>query len=131
VISIVRVTSQRLTAAEAVYTPLKAEFDSFDEKADALIAAKHDEIWNIIGRPANDAILIILFPQGASYYTDGANEEQPDRMDVLAELLDNGIHPKLPKEKSQQIAKEISVASQEYRAILEKVRVPKARAALF
>jgi hypothetical protein len=130
VISIVSVTSQRLTAAEAVYAPLKAELDAFDEKADALVAAKYDEIWNIIGRPANDATLSILFPQGASYYIDGADEEQPDRMDMLAELLSSGIHPKLTKEKSQEIAKEISITSQEYRVIIEKVRVPRARVAL-
>jgi crotonobetainyl-CoA:carnitine CoA-transferase CaiB-like acyl-CoA transferase len=54
-----------------------------------------DDIWNDVGRPASDAALSILFPGGASFYVDGDVTQQPDKMDLLVQLLQVNIHPKL------------------------------------
>ncbi len=100
----------RAQAAELTLTPLAAAVVAKDAVADALLGRISDEIWNIVGRPAADPALAVLFPGGVAYYAEGATEAQPDRMEVLAQLLVAGIHPKLPKDKAASAAAEVTAA---------------------
>ena len=86
----------RFEQAEATLIPLAAALDAKDVESDRLLGRVSDEIWNEVGRPASDPALSILFPGGIAYYAGGDVEGQPDRMDLLAELLDASLHPRLP-----------------------------------
>jgi hypothetical protein len=89
-----------------------------------LLGRISDEIWNEVGRPAADAALSILFPGGIAYYADGEQEEQPDRMALLAELLQAGIHPRLPRDKAQAHAATILDAAAALRSAYDSARLP-------
>jgi hypothetical protein len=113
-----------------VLHPLVAALDAEDESADRLLGKVSDDVWNAVCRPANDPALNILFPGGIAYYADGSNEEQPERMELLAELLEAGIHPKLDPQLANQSAKKVREAAKSYRAKVEAVRAPRTRVAL-
>lgn len=117
----------QLQAAELTLTPLTAAVVAKDAVADALLGRISDEIWNIVGRPAADPALAVLFPGGIAYYAEGATEAQPDRMEVLAQLLLAGIHPKLPKDKAAAAAAEVTTAGESLRDAVEAARKPAAK----
>jgi hypothetical protein len=87
----------------------------------------YDIIWNEIGRPAYDAALAVIFPDGIAYYAEGDTSEQPDRMDILVQLLQSGIHPKLSKATAQSCAAEIQAESEGLRAAVDAARKPAAQ----
>src|SRR5689334_20543985 len=68
---------------------------------------------------------------GAGYYTDGDVWEQPDRMELLAQLLELKIHPKLSQEKVTEYAAKIRGAAKALSDDLEAARMPAARVKLF
>jgi hypothetical protein len=103
---------------------LTATIEAKDEEADRLLGRISDEIWNEVGRPASDAALSTLFPGGIAYYADGKQEEQPDRMELLAELLEAGIHPRLPPDKAKAHASAILDAAAALRSAYESARLP-------
>lgn len=120
----------RLDAAVATVAPLKAALDAEDDRADDLLGGVSDDIWNKVGRPGSDPVLSIMFPSGISYYTDGSDEEQPERMDLLAELLTLGLHPKLDEKVSEAHAKAVRAAAESYRKKVEALRKPAAQVRL-
>ncbi len=120
----------RLGAAQAVLAPLKAALDAEDDAADHLLGGVSDDIWNKVGRPASDPVLSIMFPGGIAYYTDGSDEEQPDRMELLAEFLSLGLHPKLDDKVGQAHAKTVRDAAAGYRKKVDAVRKPAAQVRL-
>ena len=120
----------RLNDAEAEYEPLAAALDVEDEGADHLLGSVSDDIWNRVGRPASAPVLSLMFPGGIAFYTDGSDAEQPDRMDLLAEFLDAGMHTRLDAKVSKAHAKTIRDAAQGYRKKVEAQQKPAARVKL-
>ena len=123
-------TEGRLLKAREEYGPLHAALEVMDEESDLLLKKTADDIWNAIGRPASDPAYEILFPGGVSYYADGSDEDQPNRMELLAELLESGVHARLDKELAQHSAASIRSQANKYRELLDNLRMPKARVAL-
>jgi hypothetical protein len=120
----------RVAATGKELDPLAATLDAKNDESDRLLGRVSDEIWNEVGRPAADPALSILFPGGIAYYADGSTETQPDRMDLLAELLESNIHPRLSPAQAKAHAKEVRASSKTLRAAVEAARVPAARADL-
>jgi hypothetical protein len=117
----------QLVAARATAAPLAAAVAAENERADDALGKVSDDVWNAVGRPASDPALAILFPGGISYYAEGDTQGQPDRMDVLAQLLTSRIHPKLAAEKAQAAAAEVTEAANSLRAAVDAHRAPAAR----
>jgi hypothetical protein len=120
----------RLRAARDEAAPLLAAVAVQNDLADRLLGRVSDDIWNLVGRPASDPALDILFPGGVTYYADGDVDEQPERMDLLVELLRSGIHPHLPAERAAGLAAEVADASGLLRAKVEAARPVEVRVAL-
>jgi hypothetical protein len=118
---------QRLQAVDAQLAPLQALKDAKDEASDALIGRISDEIWNDIGRPAHDPAFALLFPDGVSFYTDSPDAEQPIRMELLAELLEAGLHPKLDSKKATDHGKQLRDSAKTLRDAVEKTLTPRAQ----
>ena len=120
----------RLTAANAGAAPALAALGAANDVADNLLGRVADDVWNAIGRPASDVAYDLIFPGGFAYYADGDVNEQPDRMDLLAELLASGIHPRLPPGLAATLAAEVAASSVTLRAHVDTARPLRARAAL-
>lgn len=71
--------------------------------------------------------LSLLFPGGVGYYADGEDDEQPDRMDLLAELLEAGVHPRLDRAVAGERAKAVRGESALLRAAHDASRGPRLR----
>lgn len=119
-----------LATAQAELEPLAAELAAENDRADAMLDRTYDDIWNDLGRPASDRFLSLMFPGGAGYYTDGDTSEQPQRMELLAELFDRRLHPKLTAEQCVAYAKRIRDGAKALAEDVEAVRLPAARVKL-
>ncbi len=119
-----------LTAAETAYAPLAARIRVEDEKADGAIGKVRDDIYNALGRAAGDPALSLLFPGGIGYYADGMDEGEPDRMELLAELLTAGIHQRLDRAVASSGAQAVRQAAAPLRAAHDAARLPRARVKL-
>lgn len=120
----------RLEAAEAELVPLVAAVHARDDEADRLLGRISDEIWNEVGRPASDPALSILFPNGIAYYAEGVEQAQPGRMDLLAELLEANLHPRLPPEKAKAHAEAIRASAKALSDAVTAAAEPTARVEL-
>ena len=109
-------------AAHAIAAPLLAVLAAADLRADRTVGKVSDDIWNDVGRPASDAALDLLFPGGNAFYVDGEVTEQPDRMDLLVELLKANVHPKLSPAVAQASIATITAESAALRAAVEGAR---------
>ena len=115
----------KLHALEAKLTSLEATLRSEDGSADALLAHDADDIWNLIGRPAEDPYYSLLFPAGIGFYVDGPDDEQPARMELLAELLEAKLHPRLEPARAQKIATDLRASAKTLQAAVSAVQVPR------
>ena len=79
--------------------------------ADHAVAKVADDVWNAIGRPANDGAYEVLFPGGSAYYVKGDVEEQPLRMALLSRLLRSGVHPRLDVATAKRAVQEAAKPS--------------------
>jgi hypothetical protein len=120
----------RLTGAQAAAAPAVARLEEDDETSDDLLGRISDEIWNLVGRPGSDPILQLFFPGGIRYYATGSTAEQPVRMLLLAELLESGIHPRLPAERATAFATEIREAATRLEEAVDAARSLRARVEL-
>jgi hypothetical protein len=120
----------RLGAAEAELVPLAAAVQARDDEADRLLGRISDEIWNEVGRPASDPALSILFPTGIAYYAQGNQGSQPQRMGLLAELLESNLHPRLGADKAKGYAQAIRASAQSLRDAVQAAAEPSARVEL-
>ena len=120
----------RLTEAKRESAPAEAALSVANDVSDRLIQRISDDVWNLVGRPASDAALDLIFPGGASSYTEGDTTEQPDRMALLADLLTAGIHPRLDRDKAQALALEVRTDAAALRTKAEAVRPLRVRIAL-
>jgi len=126
-IELIGLVRSRTKAAADELTPLLADLDAQDQQADRFIGRTSDEIWNDIGRPAFDPAYDVVFPGGIAYYTTGPDDEQPDRMDLLAELIEMSILPKLDKAKAAAAAKKVREEAKAYREVLDRIALPRQR----
>jgi len=120
----------QIAAARKTALPLAATLEAANKKADLLLGKVSDDIWNAVGRPAADPALSLLFPEGYAYYAEGSTAEQPDRMELLAKLLESGVHPKLDAAKAAAAAGEVRAEAVALTAALDNARVPCATLAL-
>jgi hypothetical protein len=116
--------------AEKELAPVVAELEAKDADADRLLGRVSDEIWNEVGRPATDPVLSILFPGGIAYYADASVDVQPDRMNLLAELIESNIHPRLSPVSAKGHAKDVRASAKGLRAAVDAGREPAARVEL-
>jgi hypothetical protein len=120
----------RREAAQTAFRPAQALLGITDDASDRLISRISDDTWNLVGRPAHDAAFDLLFPGGVSYYTEGETRDQPERMELLAELLESGIHPRLPAENARAFAAELRASGAALREKDDAARPFAARIAL-
>jgi hypothetical protein len=116
-----------LNAAEAQLAPLQASVAAYDNETDDFLGAKADEMWNLVGRPAFDAAYSLAWPGGSSAYTDGPDDEQPERMDLLAEILTASLHPKVDPAWSAALATGVKSRAATYRSLLDAARPVRAK----
>ena len=122
-------TEARIAEARSAATPAIAALEAADAEADRLLGRTSDEIWNDVGRPGTDAALSILWPGGIGYYTDAPIEEQPVRMEILAGLLEAGVHRGLTPERGAEYASRVRGASARLRERVDAAREPRVRLA--
>ena len=122
----------RSTEADEAARPLAIAVEVEDARQARFIGRVADDVRNAVGRPGpgTDAGLALLFPGGISAYTDGPKDEEPDRMERLAELLEAGVHVRLDRKVAKRLAKEVRQGAAEYRKVLEKARPVRGRAEL-
>ena len=130
VLDLAATVSSRLAEAKGESAPAEAALSVANDVSDRLIQRISDDVWNIVGRPASDAALDLIFPGGATTYTEGDTTEQPDRMTLLADLLESGIHPRLDRDKGQALALEVRNDAAALRIKAEAVRPLRVRIAL-
>jgi hypothetical protein len=116
--------------AQALADPLFAAESAADIHADKTVGKISDDIWNDLGRPASDAAFDLLFPGGNAFYVDGAVAEQPDRMDLLVELLKLKVHPKLSAAVAQASMATLVAESAALRAAVDAASPARAKLAL-
>ena len=131
VLKLAAATKDQLALATKAALPLIAALGAADEHADKAIGKVSDDIWNAVGRPAADPALAILFPGGNSFYVDGDVAEQPDRMDLLVELLGAGVHPKLPAADAQAAIATLKAEGTALRAAVSAAQGPRAKMVLY
>lgn len=127
VIKLTAAIEAQLHETQQIATPLLAALDAEDGRSDLVIGKSSDEIWNAVGRPASDPSLEIIFPGGNAFYVDGDVTEQPDRMDLLVELLAAGVHPKLPADTASAVANDVRDAAASLRAAVDAARGPRTK----
>lgn len=130
VVALIDDVGARLAKAEAALEPLVAAVDARNADADAVLGRVSDAIWNAVGRPASDPALSVLFPGGIAYYADAVVEKQPGRMELLAELLESRIHPRLAPDQAQAHAKDIRASAKQLRAAVDALAAPSERVEL-
>ncbi len=129
-LSLVETVTAQLDKAREAERPLLTALSASQEDARGLLIGINEELWMAVGSPSSDAALSLLFPGGAGYYTEGSADEQADRMDLLAQLLSAGAHPKLSLEKARTAAKSVGAAAARLRAAVDAGRLPRARVSL-
>lgn len=117
--------------AEAELRELMAAVDAQDDVADRLIKQISDDVWNRIGRPSFDPTYDVVFPSGISYYTGGPDAEQPDRMELLAQLMEMNIIARLPEADAKAFAQRLREVAGAYRQALAPLAGPRARRQMF
>ena len=127
VLKIIASIKAQQETAEAVASPLLAALAVADTRADKTVGKVSDDVWNDVGRPASDAALELLFPGGNAFYVDGDVTEQPDRMDLLVELLKAGVHPKLSAEVASACIATITAESAALRLAVDNARPARAK----
>jgi hypothetical protein len=108
----------------------QAVADAAVEKADSVVGKVADDIWNAVGRPASDPALSLLFPGGVRYYLQAPANERHHRLELLASLLESGIHAKLDPVVAKAAADAIRPQIAVVRAALETAAAAQAAARL-
>jgi hypothetical protein len=98
-----------------------------DRSADKAIGKVSDDVWNDIGRPGSDPAFELMFPGGNAFYVDGDVTEQPDRMDLLVELFNSNVHPKVSAAVAKASIATITAESNALRAAVEAARPTRAK----
>ena len=123
-LALVSAIDEEIATAKAALAPLSAAVNAENDQADAEINRIYDETWNDVGRPASDRYLALMYPNGATYYTDGDTVGQPARMELLAKLYDRKLHPKLSAEQCAAFAARLRKAAAALKADLDAAADP-------
>lgn len=121
----------KLRTAQAKLEPLQATQLAKNASADRFVGRLADDIWNDVGRPAQDPQYELLFPSGISFYTEGPDDEQPTRMELLAEMIESGLHPRLDATRAKAYAKQLRDEATAFEAAVEAARKPRAQVTMF
>jgi hypothetical protein len=113
--------------AHAIAAPLLAALTAAHLRASRAVGKVSDDIWNDVGRPASDAAFDLLFPGGNAFYMGCDATEQPDRLDLLVELLKANVHPKLSPAMAQASIMAITAESAALRVAADGARQARAR----
>ena len=116
-----RIEDRRAAAVGKAKAAL-AELAVADGASDKLLGRVSDDVWNLLGRPAHDPVFDLIYPGGIESYAGGDVSEQPDRMELLAELLESGIHPRLDLDKAKAFGAEIRESAAVLRTKVEAAR---------
>jgi hypothetical protein len=98
----------------------ETEMDKFDRQIEASIHGHADLIWDQLGCPDYDPIFNILFPPAVppsaapSAHMDNAHRERAERLLVMADMLNCGLHPKIDRAVASRIAQEIRALADRY-----------------
>jgi len=98
-----------------VETALKREQTALEQLAsrtETLFHAHADNVWEKLGCPDYDPIYNILFP--STPLEAGAHRGQAERLSLVADLLNGGIHPKIDRVQAAAIANELRGLAAEY-----------------
>lgn len=129
-LSLVETITTQLDRALEAQSPALAAVSAASERARSLLDAVYNTIRDGIGRPAPDVALSLLFPGGTAYYAEGSAEERPDQMELLAQLLEAGMHPRLSPERAREAAADVRTAARGLREAVDASRIPRARVRL-
>ena len=117
----------RVKEQRKVTDPAVAQLATANADSDGLIGKVSDDFWNDIGRPGSDVIYELKFPGGIRSIVDGPVDEQPYRMELLAELFEAKLHPKLPADKATAYATAIRQSATRLEERVDAARPLKAR----
>ena len=95
------------TAAASAFTAARAVVDRLIASNHAKIAAVHDELWNALGRPRNDLRFGLLLPEGVGTGSTGPEADQPAALGLLADALEQHLHPRLAPARCDALAAEV------------------------
>lgn len=130
-LSVYDLINKKWSAAFEAVAPLQAVLDAIDDGADGMIGNISDQAWNTVGRPGSDPILSLLFPGGIAYYTNGPDAEQPARMELLADMLEANIHPRIDAKLTADWGSQLRSVAKDYRAAYEALAMPHAQAEMY
>lgn len=108
------IAAQRVTAGQEA-TTRGAELAVASGAADDVVGKVADDVWNAIGRLKTDAHYSLLFPGGIVAYTEGDAATQPTRMQILAQLFEANLHPKLTAAQGQAFATTVRTSALQLR----------------
>lgn len=129
-LSLVETITNQLDRALEAQTPALASVSAASDRARSLLDAVYNAIKETLGKPMSDVALSLLFPGGTAYYAEGSADERPDQMELLAQLLEAGMHPRLPPERAREAAAEVRTGARGLREAVEASRIPRARVRL-
>jgi hypothetical protein len=124
VLQLVDEVALQQASLEAAIEPLQAAVAAADSDADDLLAALYDETFTTVGRPASDPFLTLLYPNGSSAYTEGPTSEQPERMRLLAKLLERKVHPAIPEARLPDMIRSIRESADQLQAAVVAAQGP-------
>lgn len=130
-LKIAELVAARAAAAHTTAAPLIATQSSVNQRVDDFVGRTADLIWNDLGRPAHESYYELMFPTGIAFYTDASDEEQPTRMELLAELLESGMHPLLDPKKAKGYASDLRRYAAEFQSAVDAARKPRAQVAMY
>ncbi len=123
-------TSTKAQDARAVYAPLAANVAVLNEQSDDVIKSQADQVWNELGRPANDPVFELIYPGGSGFYADANVEDQPNLMLLLAELHESNLSPKLSANAASRAAA-LRESANNLGAAVDAARKPRAAVKLY
>lgn len=109
----------RIVETKAALVPLTAAVEKEDKSADNTVGRVSDEIWNALGRPANDTFYSLLFPGGIGIYTGSAVDDEPEMLGLLGELIMLPLSPRLNAEQKARWQAELTAAAAPLRTAVE------------
>lgn len=129
-LSLLSVTAGELKKARDAAAPLALNLNERHRRTAEGMSELYQMIRKAMGNPAVDVASALLFPGGTGFYTECAPNEQSDRIELLAQLLEAGMLARLPSEKAPHFAKQAREMAQSAREAADALRIPKARVSL-
>jgi len=94
----------------------QGNLERLERKAESLIHKHATEIWESLGSPDYDPVYNILFPSSAPKFESFA--AQAEQLTIIAELLNNRIHPQIDPNLAERAEKEMLALADEFHELL-------------